>query len=606
MTMLYMRAVLVIAGVYGYFLIFAQFAFVELMRSAGVSGSKEKVVLGTMALSGIAAGFLAAKRGASVRSLRVALIAAAMVAASSPFARSVPEVFWVPALLTGGALGMITVNLAAMLRRWCGLMSVGIGVGLGYAICNLPPVFMSGAVHQSFFAAGFAMVACLAVPRDGESAADEWPSPSHGTLPLIAALLGLTALVWLDSAAFFIIQHTHDLKESTWGEALLWRNAAVHLGGALLAGWWMKKSSGRGLMLSAWALLALAALLVNSPDGRSVAGWLYPLGVSLYSAMLVAVPGWFSGAKGARAAAWRAAWIFSVAGWFGSANGIAMAGELQRVPVIFIVIAGICVWLATGFSKVLRWRNWLMVALVILPALIAGRAKNAAEIASSPIERGRAVYVAEGCINCHSQYVRPIALDEATWGSAGKLQQVLAGKPVLIGNRRQGPDLQHVGPRRSEEWLKIHFIEPRTLVPSSVMPSYAHLFNDQRGDDLVAYLKSLGADRAFEIIGKREKWQPSMSAKQADAKHLFANHCAACHGCDGRGGGKLASRLIRPPTNLVDGPYLWTAGEGKDAWQRVARTIKFGLHGTDMPGHEVFDDAMIRALTDELMSWRVK
>jgi cytochrome c oxidase cbb3-type subunit 2 len=604
--MLSMRAVLVIAGVYGYFLIFAQFAFVELMRSAGVSGTKEKVVLGIMALSGIAAGFLAAKLGASVRSLRIALIAAAMVAALSPFARSVPEVFWVPALLTGGALGMITVNLAAMLRRWCGLMSVGLGVGLGYAICNLPPVFMSGAVHQSIFAAGFAMIACLAVPRDGKAAVDELSSPRHGTLPLIAALLGLTALVWLDSAAFFIIQHTHDLKESTWGEALLWRNATVHLGGALLAGWWMKKSSGRGLMLGAWALLALAALLLNSPDGRSVAGWLYPFGVSLYSAMLVAVPGWFSGANDARAAAWRAAWIFSVAGWFGSANGIAMAGELQRVPVMFIVIAGICVCLATGFSKALRWRNWLMGVLVVLPALIAGRAKTAAEIAPTAIERGRAVYVAEGCINCHSQYVRPIALDEATWGSAGKLQQVLAGKPVLIGNRRQGPDLQHVGLRRSEAWLKIHFIEPRTLVPGSVMPSYAHLFNDQRGDDLVAYLKSLGADRAFEIIAEREKWQPAQSAKQADAKHLFANHCAACHGCDARGGGKLASLLIRPPTNLADGPYLWTAGEGEDAWQRVARTIKFGLPGTDMPGHEVFDDAMIRALTNELMSWRMK
>jgi cytochrome c oxidase cbb3-type subunit 2 len=515
------------------------------------------------------------------------------------------EGLWISALLTGGALGMITVNLAAMLRRWCGLMSVGIGVGLGYAICNLPTVFMSGAVHQSYFAAAFAMIACLSVPHDGE-AADEWSSSVHGTLPLIPALLGLTALVWLDSAAFFIIQHTHDLKESTWGEALLWRNAAVHLCGAVLAGWWMKKSSGSGLMICAWALLALAALLVNSPDGRSVAGWLYPLGVSLYSAMLVAVPGWFSGAKDARAAAWRAAWIFSIAGWFGSANGIAMAGELQRVPIMFIVIAGICVWFATGFCKVLRWRNWLMVALVVLPALITGRAKTSAKIAPTSIERGRAVYVAEGCINCHSQYVRPIALDEATWGSAGKLQQVLAGKPVLIGNRRQGPDLQHVGLRRSEAWLKIHFIEPRTLVPGSVMPSYAHLFNDQRGDDLVAYLKSLGADRAFEIIGEREKWQPSTSEKEADAKHLFANHCAVCHGCDARGGGKLASRLIRPPTNLVDGPYLWTAGEGKDAWQRVARTIKFGLPGTDMPGHEVFDDAMIRALTDELMSWRVK
>jgi cytochrome c oxidase cbb3-type subunit 2 len=64
--------------------------------------------------------------------------------------------------------------------------------------------------------------------------------------------------------------------------------------------------------------------------------------------------------------------------------------------------------------------------------------------------------------------------------------------------------------------------------------------------------------------------------------------------------------LIRPPTNLADGPYVWTTGDGEEAWLRVARTIKFGLPGTDMPGHEVMDDAMIRALADEVMSWRMK
>lgn len=143
-------------------------------------------------------------------------------------------------------------------------------------------------------------------------------------------------------------------------------------------------------------------------------------------------------------------------------------------------------------------------------------------------------------------------------------------------------------------------------MPGSVMPSYAHLFEDQRGDDLVAYLKSLGAERAIAVISEREKWRPSESRKTIDAKQLFATHCAACHGCDARGGGRLASRLIRPPTNLADGPYVWTTGDGEEAWLRVARTIKFGLPGTDMPGHEVMDDAMIRALADEVMSWRMK
>jgi len=604
MNLLSLRAVVLVAGVYGYFLIFAQFAFVELMRGAGISSTTEKAILGIMALAGIVAGFVAAKFGPSVCSLRIALIAATLVAALSPFTRSATEGFWISALITGGVLGVITVNLAALMRLWCGLVSVGIGVGLGYGLCNLPPVFLSGAMNQSFFAAGFAAIACLAVPRVENLTKAEWALPDCGVLPLIAALLSLTALVWLDSAAFFIIQHTRYLKESTWGEALLWRNAAVHLGGAVLSGWWMKKYAGRGLMFVAWGLLAVAALLINSPWGRSAAGWLYPLGVSLYSTMLVAIPGWFSDAKNSRVAAWRAAWIFSIAGWFGSANGIAMAGELKRVPIMFIIIAGICVALATGFSKVLHWRNGLMIALVLGPALIAGRSKP--ELVSTPVERGRAVYVAEGCIHCHSQYVRPIALDEATWGSAGKLEQVLAGKPVLIGNRRQGPDLQHVGMRRSEAWMKIHFIEPRSLVPSSVMPSYAYLFDEQRGDDLVAYLKSLGAERAFEIIGGREKWQPLPSEKEVDVDQLFAKHCAVCHGCNGRGDGRLASRLVRPPANLLDGPYLWTAGEDKGAWLRVARTIKFGLPGTDMPGHEVMDDEMIRALTDELMSWREK
>ena len=69
MNLLSLRAVVLVAGVYGYFLIFAQFAFVELMRGAGISSTTEKAILGIMALAGIVAGFVAAKFGPSVCSV---------------------------------------------------------------------------------------------------------------------------------------------------------------------------------------------------------------------------------------------------------------------------------------------------------------------------------------------------------------------------------------------------------------------------------------------------------------------------------------------------------------------------------------------------------
>ncbi len=105
-----------------------------------------------------------------------------------------------------------------------------------------------------------------------------------------------TALVWMDSAAFFIIQHAGDLKSGTWGDVFLWRNAAVHLLLACVAGLWLARGGARSLPATAWVLLAVAALAVNDESTRPIAGWFYPAGVSLYSAALVAWPGWCAGA----------------------------------------------------------------------------------------------------------------------------------------------------------------------------------------------------------------------------------------------------------------------------------------------------------------------
>src|SRR5262245_21404725 len=92
--------------------------------------------------------------------------------------------------------------------------------------------------------------------------------------------------------------------------------------------------------------------------------------------------------------------------------------------------------------------------IISIAALIACARISAADEAL--IAAGRRVYVAEGCINCHSQYVRPGTADEARWGPAGNLAEMLAQTPPLFGNRRQGPDLQNVGNRRSHDWQRLH------------------------------------------------------------------------------------------------------------------------------------------------------
>jgi cytochrome c oxidase cbb3-type subunit 2 len=589
---------MVVAAVYGYFLIFAQFSFVELLRSGGASLMQEKVALGAMAVAGMASGFVAAWRGASPRLVRSALALAALSAAAAPYLKVMPGALSV-AVATGAALGVATVCLAAMVPAWCGVAWVGLGTGLGYAFCNFPPVFTQSPTGQAWTGVAFALVGLAAVPSEKEWRVKE----SVKIFPIWGAIALFTALVWMDSAAFFIIQHADDLKSGTWGNELLWRNAAVHLSVAIGAGIWLARGGARSLPALAWALLAVAALAVNQETTRHFAGWFYPAAVSLYSTALVAWPGWYSGVNGPRPAAWRAAWLFAIAGWFGSANGIGMAQTLKTVPPMFVAGAGVVVIGVMIFSDLKRWRSAFVVGAVVLVAMLFPKRESTA--VTSAAERGRLVYLAEGCIHCHSQYVRPGSLDEENWGPVRKVEDVLKGEPVLIGNRRQGPDLTNVGARRSEAWLKIHFINPQLLSPGSAMPSYARLFDSGKGDDLVRYLKQSGTDHISDVMAKASAWHPTGTSDGLDGRKLFAANCAACHGPNGFGNGPVSLELARKPANLVAGPFVWTP-PSEDLDLRIAQVIKFGLPVTDMPGHETLRDAEILALRDYVLKLRRK
>lgn len=590
------RAAVVIAAVYGYFLIFAQFSFVELLRAGGASLTDEKIALGSMAVAGIASGFFAAWRGVSPAMLRIALAVAALSSLLAPFTKTMPAAVGI-AVAAGAALGAATVSLAALAPAWCGVVWIGLGTGLGYACCNFPAVFMRSPSEQAWIGTGFALAGLLAVPAVTEWRAEEVKK----IFPVWAVLVMFTALVWLDSAAFFIIQHEENLKSGTWGNDLLWRNAVVHLTVAIAAGVWLSSGAARVLPALAWTILAGAALAVNLEPTRHIAGWLYPAGVSLYSAALVAWPGWFSGLHDTRRMAWRAAWLFAIAGWFGSANGIGMAQTLQRIPVEFVVGSGAVVVAVMALTDLKRWRSAVAVAVIFGAALLIPETKTIA--AGDAVERGRQVYLAEGCIHCHSQYVRPGSLDEENWGPVRNVEEVLKGKPVLIGNRRQGPDLTNVGARRSEAWLKLHFIDPQAFVPGSVMPSYAHLFDSGKGEDLVRYLSQSRATGIGGVMETAFKWQPKGTPNGQDGAALFAANCSACHGEKGLGNGPISLELVRKPSNLVAGPFAWTPAGG-DLELRLAQVIKFGLPGTDMPGHEVLTDAQVLALRDYLLKLR--
>ncbi len=593
-----LRAALSVAAVYGYFLIFAQFSFVELLRAGGIGSVEEKIALGIMAATGIAGGFLAAWRGVSPNMARLALSIGGLAAVLAT--TSIGAVgFFVVALFTGAALGVATICLAALLPAWCGLAWVGLGTGLGYALCNVPVVFLQTPIAQAWIGVAFALTGVIVLPKQEEQLTMKTDAP----LPFWGVVVIFTALVWLDSAAFFIIQHAEDLKSGTWGENLLWRNAVMHLVLACLAGVWMARGSAKSIPVIAWILLSAAAWFVNDSSTRLIAGFLYPAGVSLYSAALVAWPGWFSGSQNPRSTAWRAAWLFAIAGWFGSANGIGMAQSLERVPPIFVVAAGVVFVSVMFLANFNHWRIWACGSFVVLAAWLFSGGNSAQSPNATAAERGRRVYLAEGCIHCHSQYVRPGSPDEKIWGISRSLVNVLEDKPVTIGNRRHGPDLSNIGARRSPAWLKAHFIEPRTLVPHSPMPSYAHLFADRRGDDLVSYLKECGVEQASEMREKINAWKPAITTRSSDGKALFSSYCSACHGEQGHGDGALSKYFTKAPANLASGPFLWTPA-GDDLESRTARVIKFGVAGTDMPGHEVMTDDQVNALVAEVLRLR--
>ena len=110
-----------------------------------------------------------------------------------------------------------------------------------------------------------------------------------------------------------------------------------------------------------------------------------------------------------------------------------------------------------------------------------------------PLElAGRDVYVREGCYGCHSQMVRTLRFETERYGHYSLAGESVYDRPFQWGSKRTGPDLARVGGRYSDDWHRVHLINPRDVVPESNMPSFPWLAqNTLDGAQITAHMRAL-------------------------------------------------------------------------------------------------------------------
>ena len=142
----------------------------------------------------------------------------------------------------------------------------------------------------------------------------------------------------------------------------------------------------------------------------------------------------------------------------------------------------------TGHEKI-ETSNFLMIVLILVAVAIGGlveivplffqRSTTQPTATLKPYTAlqlaGRDVYIREGCYNCHSQMVRPFRAETLRYGPHSTAGEFVYDHPFQWGSKCTGPDLHRVGGRYTDEWHRVHLINPRDLVPESNMPAYPWL-----------------------------------------------------------------------------------------------------------------------------------
>jgi cytochrome c oxidase cbb3-type subunit II len=258
-----------------------------------------------------------------------------------------------------------------------------------------------------------------------------------------------------------------------------------------------------------------------------------------------------------------------------------MAGDLYKKPILFAIVAAGVILIGTAVTMFIP-----MFTDEMHPKLANLKPYTALQLA------GKDIYQREGCNNCHTQTVRPLKTEVMRYGEYSKAGEFAYDRPFLWGSKRTGPDLARIGGKYPDKWHEVHFENAQAIFAESNMPAYGWLKNNKLDADAVqAHMRANGfpytADEItqlkqkneldaliayLQVIGTSVKKAPAAASSAVKETHipnpkagdkaaiaqgasLFKQHCAACHGDDGKGG-------IGP--SLADKEFLYIAGDVPD------------------------------------------
>ena len=248
---------------------------------------------------------------------------------------------------------------------------------------------------------------------------------------------------------------------------------------------------------------------------------------------------------------------------------------------------------------------------------------------------GRSLYLSLGCFYCHSQQVR---LSDWGIGNASLEGDYVYDSPHALGTERTGPDLAQIGGMRPTVWHYLHYRDPRSVSPGSVMPNFDFL-SDGEIEALTAYVQHLGQEN-LEVdtsVTGGESYHPDVPPEYVNAsnpfgplmmqiiasydaendvynvdasiadqwaaifnsgKEIYTQRCLACHGCSGNAQGPYARHVVTQPANL-NARISTFPGDYYHIWR-----VTEGVPGTAMPAWGLsLNDTEIRLVTIYEMSF---